>query len=60
MIEYFCTDGQQALRKLEDLYVLDSSLVYLKTSLVTNDAIFDKHLRRFAFATDEARERLTT
>ncbi|MEG1906259.1 MAG: magnesium transporter CorA family protein [Gordonibacter sp.] len=44
-------------KELEDLYVLDSSLVYLKTSLVTNDAIFDKHLRRFAFATDEARER---
>ncbi len=44
-------------KELEDLYILDSSLVYLKTSLVTNDAIFEKHLRRFGFPTDEARER---
>ncbi len=44
-------------KELEDLYNLDSSLVYFKTSLVTNDAIFEKHMRRATFATREARER---
>lgn len=52
------TAVEHPLRKeLEDLYNLDSSLVYFKTSLATNDAIFDKHLRRFPFSEREERDR---
>ncbi len=44
-------------KELEDLYNLDSSLVYFKTSLATNDAIFEKHLRRMPFVSSEERDR---
>lgn len=44
-------------KELEDLYNLDSSLVYFKTSLATNDAIFEKYLRRFPFSDKDDRER---
>lgn len=44
-------------KELEDLYNLDSSLVYFKTSLATNDAIFEKHLRRFPFPGKDDQER---
>lgn len=44
-------------KELEDLYNLDSSLVYFKTSLATNDAIFEKHLRRFPFPASDDQER---
>ena len=44
-------------KELEDLYNLDSSLVYFKTSLATNDAIFEKHLRRFPFPEKDDQER---
>ena len=44
-------------KELEDLYNLDSSLVYFKTSLATNDAIFEKYLRRFPFSAKEDRDR---
>ena len=44
-------------KELEDLYILDSSLVYFKTSLATNDTIFEKHLRRTGFSSTEDRER---
>ena len=44
-------------KELEDLYNLDSSLVYFKTSLVTNDAVFEKHLRRFPFSQRDEHER---
>lgn len=43
-------------KELEDLYNLDASLVYFKTSLATNDAIFEKHLRRMPFASVEERD----
>lgn len=43
-------------KELEDLYNLDASLVYFKTSLATNDAIFEKHLRRMPFASAEERD----
>lgn len=56
-IELMALAKRPSRKDLEDLYILDSSLVYLKTSLVTNDAIFEKHLRRFAFPSAEARER---
>ncbi len=44
-------------RDLEDLYALDSALVYFKTSLTTNDTMFEKHLRRSVFASAEERGR---
>ena len=44
-------------KELEDLYNLDSSLVYFKTSLATNDAIFEKYLRRFSLLEKKDRDR---
>lgn len=44
-------------KELEDLYNLDSSLVYFQTSLATNDAIFEKHLRRFKYSEREEIDR---
>lgn len=55
--ELMATAKRPSRKELEDLYILDSSLVYFKTSLVTNDAIFEKHLRRYPFASDDDRSR---
>ncbi|RDB61402.1 hypothetical protein C1878_11860 [Gordonibacter sp. 28C] len=55
--DLMATVKRPSRKELEDLYNLDSSLVYFKTSLVTNDAIFEKHLRRSAFPTEEDRYR---
>lgn len=55
--ELMATAKRPSRKELQDLYVLDSSLVYFKTSLVTNDAIFEKHLRRSPFPTEDDRAR---
>lgn len=55
--ELMSTTKRPSRKELEDLYVLDSSLVYFKTSLVTNDAIFEKYLRRSPFPTEDDRGR---
>lgn len=55
--ELMSTTKRPTRKELEDLYVLDSSLVYFKTSLVTNDSIFEKYLRRAPFSTKGERDR---
>lgn len=43
---------------LEELYSLDASLVYMKTSLATNDGVFERYQRRMLPSySDEERER---
>ncbi len=56
-IELMAAVERPSRKDLEDLYNLDSSLVYFKTSLATNDAVFEKHLRRFPFPAKDDRER---
>ena len=56
-LDLMTTVKRPSRQELEDLYNLDSSLVYFKTSLVTNDAVFEKHLRRAPFPTEGDRER---
>lgn len=52
-IELAAVSDTPTRKELEELYTLDSSLVYLKTSLAGNDTIFERHQRRTVFSYDE-------